>query len=634
MPNVNTHPAGAASASLALESQRPAAAPSAAPEVNSPQATTLSTGEQVKLEAYTVKKGDTLWGIAGVKLGDSNKWPALFAINRQQISNPDVIKPGMVINIPVKVQVTPDVPKPVMPNPDPGPPAAPPQPEAPVQEVPVEPEAPAVPVAEPVVEEVPVPPAAAPEPEAPVQEAPAEPEAPAAPVAEPAPAQPEKPLLRHPSELPEAVGRDQVPIELTPVDLSTPAEAPSEPAQPAPVQPSAPQPAGPQPSSPTIADSIPLAQNKGSGVGKAALIGGVVGTAGTGALLIGMTAKMGSNLGGYATAQVVAKGINTVTSKVGLSLPTGPALSKLVSKVGGPKVAGSVAAVGTGLVVAGLAAGGYYLYSKATNKDDKAAPQPASQPPVQSAAPVQAQVAAPAQTAQTAAQGAALTQGELDWALQMQSKITDQKYEPTADEAAKYTDIVQRYEAQSAAPAQAAPAQSAPAPVAKDVKPLMNELESLLKQKQYIYFGSTTEPEKVRQTGVQIWLDGNTEDRVKLANTLVSNGQSDLLGRVMAHEETNALEIAAVMSHNQFPVSEYMKALDDNRAYLVLDSLAKVAASGEPKSAGVISQVVTAYDGWRDREAPFKQLKQAQTAAQTWDKLPASLRAQIDQLLK
>ena len=49
----------------------------------------------------------------------------------------------------------------------------------------------------------------------------------------------------------------------------------------------------------------------------------------------------------------------------GMKVPSGPALSKLIASVGGPKVAAAGIAVGVGLAAAGLAAGGYYLYQKA-----------------------------------------------------------------------------------------------------------------------------------------------------------------------------------------------------------------------------------------------------------------------------
>ncbi|PKL75644.1 MAG: hypothetical protein CVV27_14265, partial [Candidatus Melainabacteria bacterium HGW-Melainabacteria-1] len=483
---------------------------------------------------------------------------------------------------------------------------------------------------------------------------------------QPAPAteQPGPPVLRHPDQLPAAAAEQPVASAVSQEDLEwalnlqtkiteqgyapTPEEAarytriaegqapePTQTTQPAPA-PQAPQPIQAEPKHNFSTIGQPGSGNaKGGGVGKAALIGGAVGTIGTGAVLIGLTAKIGSNLGGYATAQKVVSGINTVTTKVGLKLPTGPALSKLVSKVGGPKVAGTVAAVGTGLVVAGLAAGGYYLYQKATAKDEPAK-QPSNQPPAQP--PIQAAATAPVQApVQTPAPSQALTQAELDWAVDLQSKITDQGYAPNPTEQARYTEVVERYQQSEAAaqpPAQpvATPSPAQPAPA--NVAPLFDQLDKLLKEKKYMFVGGAAQPDQVRATGVQIWLDGQLADRVKLANTLVSNGQSDLLGRVMSHEETTEQDISQVMSQAQFPVSAYMKALDDNKAFLVLNSLANVAARGDTGAAGVIGQTVTAYDGWRDREAPFNQLRSHHQAQGTWNALPSDLRSKIDELLK
>lgn len=34
---------------------------------------------------YTIKRGDTLWGIAYTKLGDGNKWPKIYALNKAAI---------------------------------------------------------------------------------------------------------------------------------------------------------------------------------------------------------------------------------------------------------------------------------------------------------------------------------------------------------------------------------------------------------------------------------------------------------------------------------------------------------------------------------------------------------------------
>ena len=50
---------------------------------------------------YTVQAGDSLSKIAKELLGDANAYPKIFAANRDQLSNPDEIKPGQVLKIPV-----------------------------------------------------------------------------------------------------------------------------------------------------------------------------------------------------------------------------------------------------------------------------------------------------------------------------------------------------------------------------------------------------------------------------------------------------------------------------------------------------------------------------------------------------
>ena len=55
-------------------------------------------GEPVR--TYTVVKGDTLSHIAKHFYGKAGKWPEIYEANRDQLDNPDRIKPGQVLKIP------------------------------------------------------------------------------------------------------------------------------------------------------------------------------------------------------------------------------------------------------------------------------------------------------------------------------------------------------------------------------------------------------------------------------------------------------------------------------------------------------------------------------------------------------
>ncbi len=49
---------------------------------------------------YTVKSGDTLSAIAKAQLGSAGDYMKIFEANRDQLSDPDKIKPGQVLKIP------------------------------------------------------------------------------------------------------------------------------------------------------------------------------------------------------------------------------------------------------------------------------------------------------------------------------------------------------------------------------------------------------------------------------------------------------------------------------------------------------------------------------------------------------
>jgi nucleoid-associated protein YgaU len=51
-------------------------------------------------QTYTVKAGDTLSKIAERSLGNANAYMRIFEANRDQLTDPDKIKPGQVLKIP------------------------------------------------------------------------------------------------------------------------------------------------------------------------------------------------------------------------------------------------------------------------------------------------------------------------------------------------------------------------------------------------------------------------------------------------------------------------------------------------------------------------------------------------------
>lgn len=55
---------------------------------------------KASLKTYTVKSGDTLGEIAKRELGSANKYMEIFNANRDQLTDPDKIKPGQVLKMP------------------------------------------------------------------------------------------------------------------------------------------------------------------------------------------------------------------------------------------------------------------------------------------------------------------------------------------------------------------------------------------------------------------------------------------------------------------------------------------------------------------------------------------------------
>lgn len=62
----------------------------------------LESDIQVSTREYTVKKGDTLWKIAEKEYGGGHRWKYLYELNKSRIKNPDKLKAGIKILIPVE----------------------------------------------------------------------------------------------------------------------------------------------------------------------------------------------------------------------------------------------------------------------------------------------------------------------------------------------------------------------------------------------------------------------------------------------------------------------------------------------------------------------------------------------------
>src|SRR5688572_14904911 len=70
--------------------------PGAAPQAQAPAQPAAAAPEQT----YTVQSGDTLSAIAKRFYGNANEFMDIFNANRDQLTDPDKIKPGQVLKIP------------------------------------------------------------------------------------------------------------------------------------------------------------------------------------------------------------------------------------------------------------------------------------------------------------------------------------------------------------------------------------------------------------------------------------------------------------------------------------------------------------------------------------------------------
>ncbi len=69
-------------------------------EIESVQLQEERQGEPPPVKTYTVAKGDCLWSIAKKQLGNGSRWQEIHNLNRDKITNPNVIYPGQVLTMP------------------------------------------------------------------------------------------------------------------------------------------------------------------------------------------------------------------------------------------------------------------------------------------------------------------------------------------------------------------------------------------------------------------------------------------------------------------------------------------------------------------------------------------------------
>jgi nucleoid-associated protein YgaU len=69
-------------------------------QASAPAAAAPSSASSSAATTYTVVKGDTLSKIAQELLGKASAYTKIFEANRDQLDNPDQIKPGQVLKIP------------------------------------------------------------------------------------------------------------------------------------------------------------------------------------------------------------------------------------------------------------------------------------------------------------------------------------------------------------------------------------------------------------------------------------------------------------------------------------------------------------------------------------------------------
>jgi len=62
----------------------------------------VESAVKVSQKEYIIKKGDSLWKIAKEELGSGHRWKYLYELNKDRIKNPNELKAGQKIIIPIE----------------------------------------------------------------------------------------------------------------------------------------------------------------------------------------------------------------------------------------------------------------------------------------------------------------------------------------------------------------------------------------------------------------------------------------------------------------------------------------------------------------------------------------------------
>ncbi len=116
-----------------LRTPQAAAQPASPPAAAQQQAVPTPERADERPIVYTVQEGDTLWDIAGRHLGDQIRWPQIYALSTHlvqpdgdRLTNPDVVRAGWRLHLPLDARLSP--PSPSEPAPRVDGPAAPSEP--------------------------------------------------------------------------------------------------------------------------------------------------------------------------------------------------------------------------------------------------------------------------------------------------------------------------------------------------------------------------------------------------------------------------------------------------------------------------------------------------------------------------